>query len=233
MTTGRLIGIGVGPGDPDLITLKALRCLRDAPVVAYVAAGGQPSMARQIAAPHLPQIAREINLALPMHPRPELASAAFDEGASRIAAELEDGSDVAVLCEGDPLFYGSFVHILSRLGAQYRTEIVPGITAISAAAATTHLPLLTRSETLIVVPATLPRDALAARLRDAESAAILKLGRHLDKLRGVLHELGLMDRAVYVERASTGRQRVMSLADHPDAEAPYFALVMISRSGLR
>jgi precorrin-2/cobalt-factor-2 C20-methyltransferase len=116
MITGRLLGIGVGPGDPELLTLKALRYLQAAPVVAYVAAQGQPSIARQIAAPHLPPGQREINIALPMHPSPELADAAYAEGASRIGAELERGRDVAVLCEGDPLLYGSFRQLLRRLG---------------------------------------------------------------------------------------------------------------------
>jgi precorrin-2/cobalt-factor-2 C20-methyltransferase len=225
--TGRLFGIGVGPGDPELLTLKALRYLQAAPVVAYVAARGQPSIARQIAAPHLQPGQREINIALPMHPSPELAEAAYDEGASRIGAELERGRDVAVLCEGDPLLYGSFSQLLKRLAASYPTEIVPGIMSIAAAAAAARRPLAIRSDTLTVVPATVPMEALRARLAHSGSAAVLKLGRHLDKVRQVLGELDLLDRAIYVERASTTEQRILPLVDMKEASAPYFSLVLI------
>ena len=225
MITGRLLGIGVGPGDPELLTLKAVRYLRTAPVVAYVSASGRPSLARQIAAVHLPGGQREINLALPMQPLPELAQAAYDEGASRIGAELEQGRDVAVLCEGDPLFYGSFSQLLVRL-MPYSAEIVPGVASFAAAAAAARQPLVARAESFLVVPATAPLEQLRARLAQSEAAAILKLGRHVDKVRRILDELGLLERAIYVERASTERERVMRLTDFTDDEAPYFALIL-------
>jgi precorrin-2/cobalt-factor-2 C20-methyltransferase len=227
--TGRLFGIGVGPGDPELLSLKALRYLQVAPVVAYVSARGQPSVARQIAAPHLQPGQREINIALPMHPSPELADAAYDEGASRIGAELERGRDVAVLCEGDPLLYGSFNQLLKRLGSFYPVEIVPGITSITAAAAAARRPITIRTDTLTVVPATLPMEALRARLGQTNAAVILKIGRHLDKVRQVLDELNLLDRAIYVEGVSTAEQRVMPLVDMKDLSAPYFTLILIPR----
>jgi precorrin-2/cobalt-factor-2 C20-methyltransferase len=229
MITGRLLGIGVGPGDPELLTLKALRYLQAAPVVAYVAARGQPSIARQIAAPHLPPGQREINIALPMHPSPELADAAYAEGASRIGAELERGRDVAVLCEGDPMLYGSFSQLLKRLSPVYPTDIVPGIASITAAAAAARVPLASRTDTLTVLPATLPMEALRARLGQTNTAAVLKVGRHLDKVRRVLAELGLLDQAVYVEQVSTTEQRVMPLVDMTEMSAPYFSLVLVPR----
>ncbi len=229
MITGRLLGIGVGPGDPELMTLKAVRYLRAAPVVAYVSANGRPSLARQIAAVHLPGGQHEINLALPMQPLPELAQAAYNEGASRIGAELEQGRDVAVLCEGDPLFYGSFSRLLARL-ASYAVEVVPGVTSFTAAAAAARQPLVARAESFVVLPATAPLEVLRARLAQSEAAAILKLGRHVDKVRQVLAELGLLERAIYVERASSERQRVMRLTDFIDDEAPYFALVLLPRA---
>jgi len=225
--TGRLLGVGVGPGDPELLTLKALRCLQAVPVVAYVSARGQPSTARQISAPHLQPGQREINIALPMHPSPELADAAYDEGASRIGAELERGRDVAVLCEGDPLLYGSFNQLLKRLAPFYPTEIVPGITSIAAAAAAARRPLAIRTDTLSVLPATLPMEALRARLGQTNAAAILKVGRHLDKVRQVLAALNLLDRAIYVEQVSTAGQRVMPLVDMKEVSAPYFSLILI------
>jgi precorrin-2/cobalt-factor-2 C20-methyltransferase len=227
VSTGRLIGVGVGPGDPELLTLKAVRCLEHAPVIAYVSARGRPSIARQIAAGHVPAGRKELNLALPMNPLPELADAAYDEGAARIGAELEQGFDVVVLCEGDPLFYGSFAQLLSRLSQYYPTEIVPGVTSISAASAAMRQPLVFRSASLAVVPATLPRDSLTARLRVAEAAAILKLGRHVGKVRGVLAELGLLERAIYIEWASTDHERWMQLTDLETENAPYFALVLV------
>ena len=227
MTTGRLLGIGVGPGDPELMTLKAVRYLREAPVVSYVSADGKPSMARRIAAVHLPGTQREINLALPMKPLPELAQAAYDEGASRIGAELEQGRDVAVLCEGDPLFYGSFSQLLVRLAGQYPTEIVPGVASFAAAAAAARQPLVAGSESFVAVPATLPAEQLRTRLSQTDAAAILKLGRHLAKVRRVLRELGQLERAIYVERASTEQERVLQLTDLDDHEAPYFALILL------
>ncbi len=230
MSNGRLIGIGVGPGDPELITLKAVRCLREAPVVAYVSANGQPSIARAIVASHLPGGQRELNLALPMQRLPELAQAAYDEGASRIGAELEQGRDVALLCEGDPLFYGSFSQLLARLVDVYAIEVVPGVLSLSAAAAATRQPLVARSESFAVVPATLPIERLRAKLGQADAAAILKLGRHLGKVRQVLGELGLLERAIYVERASTAQERVMRLSELEATEAPYFALVLLPRA---
>jgi precorrin-2/cobalt-factor-2 C20-methyltransferase len=227
MITGRLIGVGVGPGDPELLTLKALRYLQAASVVAFVSARGQPSIARQIAAPHLLPGQREINIALPMHPSPELADAAYDEGASRIGAELERGRDVAVLCEGDPLLYGSFSQLLKRLKQTYPTEILSGITSITAAAAAARQPLAVRTDSLTILPATLPMEALRGRLGQTNAAAILKVGRHLDKVRKVLEELDLLDRAIYVERVSTTEQRVMPLVDMTEVTAPYFSLVLI------
>jgi precorrin-2 C(20)-methyltransferase len=227
MITGRLLGIGVGPGDPELITLKAVRLLRAAPVVAYVSARGEQSFARRIADQHIRDDQREINLALPMHPLPELAQAAYEEGAARISSELEQGRDVAVLCEGDPLFYGSFAQLFERLGDRYPTEVVPGVVSFTAAAAAARQPLVSRTDTFVVLPATLPRDSLLARLRLAEAAAILKLGRHLGKVRDVLTELGWLERAIYAERATTDRQRILRLVDLERDEAPYFAIVLL------
>jgi precorrin-2/cobalt-factor-2 C20-methyltransferase len=227
MITGRLFGIGVGPGDPELITLKAVRLMQAAPVIAYVSADGRPSLAREIAAAHLGTNQREINMALPMNPLPELAQAAYAEGAARISGELEQGRDVAVLCEGDPLFYGSFAQLFERLAGLYPTEVVPGVVSFTAAAAAARQPLVTRSDSFVVLSATMPRDALLARLRLAEAAAILKLGRHLGKVRDVLSELGWLERAIYAEHATTERQRILRLVDVERDQAPYFALVLL------
>jgi precorrin-2/cobalt-factor-2 C20-methyltransferase len=225
--TGRLFGVGVGPGDPELLTLKAVRVLNESPVIAYVSADGRPSMARCIAAQHLIPGRPEINVAVPMQPCPELACAAYDEAAVRIGAELERGCDVAVLCEGDPFVYGSFAQLFDRLGERYPTEVVPGIASFTAAAAAARTPLVGRTQTLLVLPATLSPDELAARLIRADAAAILKVGRHLARVRDVLAELGLLERAIYVEHASTARQRIVPLPDLAIEEAPYFSLLLL------
>ncbi|MEZ5934592.1 MAG: precorrin-2 C(20)-methyltransferase [Alphaproteobacteria bacterium] len=231
MITGRLIGVGVGPGDPELITVKAVKAIRRAPVVAYVSANGRPSMARQIAAEHLGGSAKEIKVTLPMHPSPEIAQSAYAEGASRISAELEQGKDTAVLCEGDPLFYGSFGHLLGRLADQYPVEIVPGVSSVMAAAAAAQLPLAFGAEAFAVLPATMPEDVLAARLKAADAAVIMKLGRHMEKVRMVLQEQGLIERAIYVEHASGAGEKVEPLAALDHADAPYFSLILVTRRG--
>ena len=227
MTTGRLLGVGVGPGDPELLTLKAVRILHEGPVIAYVSAGGRPSMARRIVAEHLSPGWPEIHIALPMRLVPELAHAAYDEGAARIGAELERGRDVALLCVGDPFVYGSFAQLFDRLGERYPTEVVPGVASFTAAAAAARTPLVGRSQTLVVLPATLASDALAAHLTRNDGAAILKVGRHLAKVRKVLSDLGLLERAIYVEHASAAGERVARLADLAVDEAPYFSLLLL------
>lgn len=229
MITGRLIGIGVGPGDPELITVKALKAIRNAPVVAYISANGRPSLARQIAAEHIGASAKEVKVTLPMHPSSEIAQSAYDEGASRISAELELGKDTAVLCEGDPMFYGSFGHILERLHAQYPVEIIPGVSSVMAAAAASQKPLVFGAESFAVIPATLSEEKLAARLEAADAAVVMKLGRHLEKVRGVIDDLGYTERAIYVERVSSGNEKVMPLGELDHAETPYFSLILVTR----
>ena len=227
MITGRLLGVGVGPGDPELLTLKAVRVLQETPVIAYVSAEGRPSTARRIAAQHLAAERREINLALPMQRVPELAHAAYDEAASRIGAELEQGQDVAVLCEGDPFVYGSFAQLFDRLGERYPTKVIPGVVSFTAAAAAACAPLVSRTQSLVVLPATLPMEALATHLARVDAAAILKVGRHLSKVRELLEHMGMLHRAIYVEHASEARERVVRLVDLTIDEAPYFSLILL------
>jgi precorrin-2 C(20)-methyltransferase len=162
-----------------------------------------------------------------MRPAPALARAAYDEAAARIGTELGQGHDVAVLCEGDPFLYGSFAELFDRLGESYPTEVVPGVASFSAAAAAARVPLVRRSQILAVVPATLPTDALARQLAHIDAAAILKLGRHLPKVRELLHGLGALHRAIYVEHAGGAQERVVRLVDLDLEEAPYFSLILL------
>jgi len=230
MTTGRLYGLGIGPGDPELVTLKALRLLRAAPVVAYPAPDCGDSFARRIVAEWLDQGQREIRVRFPMRPGKPPA-AIYDAAARELGAVLDAGDDVACLCQGDPLFYGSFAGILTRLAAHYPVTVVPGVSSLTACAAAAVLPIVQRDDTLSVIPATLPETELARRLAEIDAAAIIKLGRHFPKLRRVLSVLGLFDGAIYVERASLPNQRIAALATVDPASVPYFATVLVRRSG--
>ena len=230
MTTGRLYGLGLGPGDPELVTLKALRLLRAAPVVAYPAPKGGDSFARRIVAEWLDRGQREIAIGFAMRPGPPPA-AIYEAAAAQLAAVLDGGEDIAYLCQGDPLFYGSFAGILTRLAARYKVTIVPGISSLTACAAAASVPLAQRDEALSVIPASLPEDALARRLTQVDAAVIIKLGRHFPKLRRVLSRLGLLDGAIYVERASLPNQRVAPLAAIDPASVPYFATALVRRGG--
>jgi precorrin-2/cobalt-factor-2 C20-methyltransferase len=221
---GRLYGIGVGPGDPELVTLKALRLLRAAPVIAYPAPESGPSFARSIVADWLGGNQREIAIRFPMRPGPA-PIAVYDRAADAIATELDAGVDVAVLCQGDPLFYGSFCGLLVRLADRYPIEIVPGVSSLAACAAAAAIPLTMRDETLMVVPATLAEAPLAKRLAAADVAAVVKLGRHLDKVKRVLRRLGTLDNAIYVEHASLPDALVRPLAEVD--RAPYFSMALV------
>ncbi len=225
--SGTLYGVGLGPGDPELVTLKAARLIAGAAVIAYPALEDGDSLARGIAADLIPEGAREIVLRIPMLDQRGPAQAAYDRGADEIAAALRAGDDVVMLCEGDPLFYGSFMYVHARLSGQFDVQVVPGVTSVTACAALAGLPLAARNEVLTVLPGTLPDDALRSRLEMAQAAAIMKVGRHLGRIKAVIDALGLMERAVYVERASLPNQRVMPLSEVD--EAPYFSMILLTR----
>jgi precorrin-2/cobalt-factor-2 C20-methyltransferase len=225
---GTLYGLGLGPGDPELVTLKALRLLRAAAVVAYPAPKGGDSFARSIVAEWIAPAQREIAIPFPMRPGPPPA-ALYDEAATAIATELDTGHDVAFLCQGDPFFYGSFAPIFTRLAPRYPVTIVPGVSSLVACAAAARTPLVQRDATITVVPATLTRAELARRLGECDSAAIIKLGRHAGKVRDVLAALDLIADAVYVERASQARERVARFSEVDTENVPYFAMVLVRR----
>jgi precorrin-2/cobalt-factor-2 C20-methyltransferase len=228
MSAGRLFGLGLGPGDPELVTLKALRLLRGATVVAYPAPEGGDSFARSIVAEWLVPTQREIAIPFPMRPGPPPA-AIYDAAAAQIATALDCGDDVAFLCQGDPFFYGSFAPIFTRLAPRYTVSIVPGVSSLVACAAAAATPLVQRDETVTVIPATLPDAELVRRLSACDSAAIIKLGRHAAKLRRALSETGLLDGAIYVERASQAHERVARFAEIDPESVPYFAMALVRR----
>ena len=230
--TGTLYGVGIGPGDPELITLKGLRCIRRVPVIAYPAPPEGDSLARAIVAPHLPGGQTEIVIRMPMVAARFPAQEVYDRAAREIGGELEAGRDVAVLCEGDPFFYGSFMYLFGRMAERYPVEVIPGVSSLTACAAVLGAPLVARDDVLTVVPATLEAGELRRRLAEGgEAAAIVKVGRNLEKVRGVLADLGLADDARYVEHATMASQNILPLAAVADGAAPYFSMILVHRRG--
>jgi precorrin-2/cobalt-factor-2 C20-methyltransferase len=239
--TGRLFGIGLGPGDPDLLTVKAVRLIQAAPVVSYFAKAGRRGNARAIVDPWLTGSAVEVPLHYPMTTEHAFDSpvyvttlAAFYEGAvATLSAHLEAGRDVALLSEGDPLFYGSFMHLYVRLRSRFPVTLVPGITGMAGCWAAAGEPMTWGDDMLSVLPGTLPRASLTERLRAADAAVIMKLGRNFAKVRAAVDEAGLLSRAIYVERGTMDSEVVMKLADKADGPAPYFSLILIPGQGRR
>ncbi|GII58421.1 precorrin-3B C(17)-methyltransferase [Planotetraspora thailandica] len=233
--TGRLYGVGLGPGDPELVTVKAARLIGEADVIAYHSARHGRSIARSIALPYMRDGQIEELLQYPLTTEttdhPGGYQGALDDFyavcADRLAVHLDAGRVVVVLCEGDPLFYGSYMHMHKRLAHRYTTEVVPGVTSVSGASAVLGRPLVEREETLTVLPGTLPADVLADKLRAADSAAVLKLGRTFEKVRDAFAEAGRLDEAWYVERATTSGQRIAPLKDVDPSQVPYFSLALL------
>lgn len=226
--SGILYGVGLGPGAPDLMTLRAARLIESAKVIAYPALEDGASFARSIAAGLIPQSAREIVMPVPMTTERAPAQAAYDRGAADIAAALEAGEDVVCLCEGDPFFYGSFMYLFARLATRFEVVVVPGVTSIAAVAASAGKPLVARNERLTVLPGPLSEAELTDRIAGAESVAIMKVGRHLPKIRRAIETLGLTDRATYVERASLPQEVVLPLSEAPET-APYFSMILLTK----
>ncbi len=235
MNAGKLIGVGVGPGDPELLTLKAMRALGEADVIAHFAKAGNPSHSRAIVARHLRAGVAELPLDYPVTTELPACSDGYrnairdfyDGAAVAIAAHLESGRVVAVICEGDPLFYGSYMHLHARLAPRFPTEIVAGITGMSGCWSAAGMPIAQGDDVFTVLPATLPESELVRRLADADAAVVMKVGRHLPKLRRALATAGRLPRAIYVERGTTAAEKMIPLSAKPDDEAPYFAVVLI------
>ncbi len=229
--SGTLYGLGVGPGDPDLITVKALKILQAVPVVAYPAPETGDSLARSIVSPHLNGNHKEIPIRMPMLSARFPAQEVYDWAAREIGSHLERGADVAVLCEGDPFFYGSFMYLFGRMAPIHKVEVVPGVSSLMACATTLGSPLAGRNDVLTVLPATLSADALRQRLQAVEAVAIIKVGRHFRKVRGVLDALELSDKARYVEHATMRSQKLLSIEDVDADAVPYFSMILVHARG--
>ncbi|MGW2413697.1 precorrin-2 C(20)-methyltransferase [Streptomyces tubercidicus] len=233
--TGRLYGVGLGPGDPSLMTVRAVEVIAEADVIAYHSARHGRSIARSIAAGHLRADHIEEALIYPVTTEstdhPGGYRGALDEfyetAAARLAAHLDAGRTVAVISEGDPLFYGSYQHMHKRLAHRYPTEVIPGVTSVSAAAARLGKPLAEADEVLTILPGTLPEEELTARLASTDTAVVMKLGRTFPTVRRAMERSGRLSEAHYVERATMSGERTERLADIDAETVPYFSVSVV------
>ena len=242
MTThGRLYGVGIGPGDPELLTVKATRVIAAAPVVAFFAKAGRRGNARAIVDRWLKPSHVELPLYYPMTDESHFGDPPYREALARfykectiaIAAHLEAGRDVALLSEGDPLLYGSFMHLFVRLREGFSVTIVPGVSSLCGAWGAAGTPMTWGDDSLVVLPATLPLEELKRRLALADAAVIMKIGRNFARAREALAASGMAERAIYVERATMAGEVVTPLAEKRDDAAPYFSLILAPGRGRR
>ena len=234
-SNGQLIGVGTGPGDPELLTVKAVRALERADVVAYFAKQGRGGNGKAIVSEFLKADVTLLPLYYPVtteidRDAPEYSrqiTAFYDVSAEMVAVHLRDGKTVAVLSEGDPLFYGSYMHLHVRLADRFSTEVIPGVTAMSGCWSLAGLPMVQGDDVLSVLPGTMKETELARRLGDTQAAVIMKVGRNLPKIRRALEAAGRLEEAIYVERGTMTNGAMTPLASRDDAEAPYFSLVLV------
>lgn len=233
--TGHLIGVGTGPGDPDLLTVKAVRAIGSADVIAYFAKQGRHGNGRAIVDGLLKPDVTLLPLYYPVTTEIDKEhtdykrqiTSFYDASAEAVAAHLDAGRSVAILSEGDPLFYGSYMHLHVRLSTRYPTEVIPGITAMSGCWSLAGLPIVQGDDVLSVLPGTMAEAELERRLRDTQAAVIMKVGRNLPKIRRALDQAGRLAAAIYVERGTMRNGAMARLAERDDSEAPYFSLILV------
>jgi precorrin-2/cobalt-factor-2 C20-methyltransferase len=235
VATGRLIGVGTGPGDPELLTVKAVKAIGSADVLAWFAKEGRRGNGRGIVEGLVGEGTIELPLYYPVtteihRAKPEYVDQVtgfYEASTKAISAHLDAGRTVVVLSEGDPLFYGSYMHLHVRLAKRYAAEVIPGVTAMSGCWSQAGVPIVQGDDVLSVLPGTMEEDQLVRRLNDTEAAVIMKVGRNLPKIRRALAEAGRINDAVYVERGTMANTQMMPLATKPNDEAPYFSIVLV------
>ena len=225
--TATLYGIGVGPGNPDLITLKAQKCLQECPVIAYPAPVGKSSLAFEIAKYHVPENAQHLRFEIPMVTDKQALSEAYDAAARQISRYLSQGIDVGCICEGDPMFYGSFIYLMQRIQPEYHIEVIPGVSSIMAGASIAQSPLATHNQHLHIIPATLPEETLHEQLINADIAVIIKIGRHFEKVCRVLQQIDRFDNCHYVAHATMQKQSHSRLNQVKNTQIPYISLIYV------
>ena len=234
-TQGRLIGVGTGPGDPELLTIKAAKAIESADVIAFFAKHGRSGNGRAIVQHLISDRAELLPLYYPVTTEIDKGETAYqsqitgfyDASAAAVAARLDAGKTVAILSEGDPMFYGSYMHLHVRLAHRYPTEVIPGISAMSGCWSVAGMPIVQGDDVLSVLPGTMAEAELTRRLADTQAAVIMKVGRNLPKIRRALESAGRLKEAVYVERGTMANAAMIKLAERPDGDAPYFSLVLV------
>ncbi|CDZ29873.1 precorrin-2 C(20)-methyltransferase [Neorhizobium galegae] len=232
---GKLTGVGTGPGDPELLTLKAVRAINEADVIAFFCKKGSSGNGRAIVEAHIRPGTLELPLVYPVTVETHKDEADyrgpiadfFDRSAEDIATLLDAGKNVAVLSEGDPLFYGSYMHLHVRLANRYQAEVVAGVTAMSGCWSMTGMPLVQGDDILSVLPGTLSEEKLAERLGNTDGAVIMKVGRNLPKIRRALASVGKLSGALYVERGTMANGTAQKLEERDESPAPYFSIVLV------
>ena len=241
MTRGTIFGLGLGPGEPDLMSVRADRLLRQARHIAYFRKAGKPGQARQIVAGLLAEDVVEFPMEYPVTTEIPLEDPAYNDAlgpfyadcARHLRALSDQGCDVVVLCEGDPFFYGSFMHLYTRLRDTNPVQVVPAITGMSGAWTATGQPITWGDDVLTVLMGTLPEAELARHMADTDALVVMKIGRNIDKVRRALETAGRMDRAWLVEYATMPGQKVMRLAEAGGRITPYFSIVLVHGQGRR
>ncbi len=232
---GKLTGVGTGPGDPELLTLKAVRAISEADVIAFFCKKGSSGNGRAIVEAHIRPGTLELPLVYPVTVETHKDEADyrgpiadfFDRSAETIAMHLDAGRHVAVLSEGDPLFYGSYMHLHVRLADRYQADVVAGVTAMSGCWSMTGMPLVQGDDILSVLPGTLSEEKLAERLGNTDGAVIMKVGRNLPKIRRALASVGKLSGALYVERGTMANGMAQRLEERDESPAPYFSIVLV------
>jgi precorrin-2/cobalt-factor-2 C20-methyltransferase len=238
---GQLYGVGLGPGDPELVTVKAAKILGAAPVVAYFAKRGHRGRARKILDAWLTPASQELPLHYPLTTELDFCDPAYvtalrgfyEAAAASVAAHLRAGRDVALACEGDPLFYGSFMHLYVRLKQDFDVTIIPGVTGMAGCSARAAAPMTWGDDVLTILPATLPYPEFARHLVQTDAVVIIKVGAHLPKIRRALATAGTIERAIYVEYGTMENELIVPLSAKEDDAAPYFSLVLVPGEGRR
>ena len=239
--TGTIWGVGLGPGDPDLMSVRADRLVRSARHVAFFRKAGRPGRARTIVQGLLRADAQDIPMEYPVtteipldDPRYAACLSAFY---AKVAGRLRDlaraGEDIVVLCEGDPFFYGSFMHLYTRLKDEVPVEVVPAITGMSAAWTATGIPVTWGDDVLTVLLGTMAEADLTRRMAESDAIIVMKVGRNLPKVRAALQAAGKLDAAWLVECASMAEERAVPLAEAGDRTVPYFSIVVVHGQGRR
>lgn len=241
MTSGTVYGVGLGPGSQDLLSVRADRLVRNAHHVAFFRKAGRAGQARQIVEGMLAPNARELPMEYPVtteipftDPRyNEMLSCFYAECTARLRDITDAGQDVVVLCEGDPFFYGSFMHLYERLKDDVPVEVVPAITGMSGAWTATGAPITWGDDILTVLMGTLPEDVLARSMADADALVVMKIGRNIEKVRRALKTAGRYDAAWLVEFATMPGQQVQRLAEAEGKVTPYFSIIVVHGQGRR